>query len=304
MTSNVPIVVIDRETGEPFEEKVLGEKWIRWAYQDVRSGFFERILFRSPWVSKLMGKWYDSPFSKDKIDAAIKELCIDVDEFAQPKESYRSFNEFFTRRLKPDVRPFSMDPNLIVSPADGRTLVFPTLDNDTFAPVKGYPFHIRKMLPDQADRYANGALAIVRLCPADYHRYHFPCAGDITEYRSIAGALHSVNPIALASGLDVFGDNKRSYTLIDTELAGTLCFMEIGAFGVGGIVNTCCAGHVEKMDEKGYFKFGGSTIVLIFEPGRIRFCDDLVENSDAGRETLVKVGQPLATAIVPGSRSS
>jgi phosphatidylserine decarboxylase len=74
--------------------------------------------------------------------------------------------------------------------------------------------------------------------------------------------------------------------------------MEVGAFGVGSIVNTRCSGHVEKMDEKGYFKFGGSTVVLLFEPGRIRFCDDLVVNSDAGKETLVKVGQPLATAIV------
>ena len=301
MADKASIIVIDRETGESFEEKVLGEKWIRWAYQGSKSGFLERILFRSSWISKLMGKWYDSSFSKGKIDAVIKELFIDVDEFAQPKESYRSFNEFFTRQLKPAARPFSTDPKLLVSPADGRVLVFPTLDEDTFAPVKGHPFGIRKMLPDHADRFTNGALAIVRLCPADYHRYHFPCAGDITEYRSIAGALHSVNPIALVSGPDVFGDNKRSYTLIDTDHAGTLCFMEIGAFGVGGIVNTRCAGHVEKMDEKGYFKFGGSTVVLVFEPNRIRFCEDLVTNSRTGRGTPVKVGQPLATAIVPGS---
>ena len=301
MADNTPIVVIDRETGEPFEEPVLGEKWIRWAYQDAKSGILERILFRSACISKLMGKWYDSSFSKGKIDAVIEELAIDVDEFAQPKQSYRSFNEFFTRQLKPDARPFNTAPELIVSPADGRALVFPALDENTFAPVKGYPFDIRKMLCGHADRFTNGALAIVRLCPADYHRYHFPCAGDITEYRCIAGALHSVNPIALGSGPDVFGDNKRSYTLIDTEYAGTICFMEIGAFGVGGIVNARCSGHVEKMDEKGYFKFGGSSIVLLFEPGRIRFCQDLVANSESLRETLVKVGQPLATAIVPRS---
>jgi len=298
MADNTPIIVIDRETGEPFEEKVLGEKLIRWAYQDSRSGFLERILFRSACVSKLMGKWYDSSFSKGKIDAVIEKLAIDEDEFALPKESYRSFNQFFTRQLKPDARPFSTDPELIVSPADGRVHVFPTLDEETFAPVKGHPFNLRKMIPGHADRFTNGALAIVRLCPADYHRYHFPCAGDITEDRCIAGALHSVNPIALGSGFDVFGDNQRCYTLIDTEYAGTMCFMEIGAFGVGGIVNTRLAGHVEKMDEKGYFKFGGSTVVLLFEPGRIRFYEDLVANSDDGKETLVKVGQPLATANV------
>jgi phosphatidylserine decarboxylase len=298
MADNAPIIVIDRESGEPFEETVMGEKWIRWAYQDSRSGLLERILFRSSWVSKLMGMWYDSPFSRGKIDAVIEGLSIDVDEFAHPKESFRSFNEFFIRQLNPDARPFSTDPELIVSPADGRVLVFPAIDENTFAPVKGHPFDLRKALPGRADRYTSGALAIVRLCPADYHRYHFPCAGDITEYRCIAGALHSVSPIAFASGPDVFGDNKRCYTLIDTEHAGTLCFMEVGAFGVGGIVNTRCSGHVEKMDEKGYFKFGGSSIVLVFEPGRIRFCEDLAANSAAGRETLVKVGQPLGSAVV------
>lgn len=298
MAEYTPIIVIDRETGEPFEEKVLGEKWIRWAYQDSRTRLLERILFRSPWLSKLMGRLYDSPFSKGKIEAMIEELSINVDEIAFPEKGFRSFNEFFARKLKPEKRPFSTDPHLLVSPADGRVLVFPALQEDTFAPVKGHPYSIRKMLPDHADRFINGTLAIVRLCPADYHRYHFPCTGDIIEYWSIAGAYHSVNPIALGSGPDVFGDNKRSYTLIETECAGVLCFMEVGAFGVGSIVNKRRSGHVEKMDEKGYFKFGGSTVVLVFEPSRIRFSEDLVANSGAGMETLVKVGQPLASVIV------
>jgi phosphatidylserine decarboxylase len=294
MTERDPIVVIDRETGRPFTETILGEKWLRWAYQDAQTGFLERLLFRSTWVSRLMGLWYDAPLSRWQIDAAIEELAIDVDEFAESRQNYRSFNAFFARRLKPGARPFSSDPAVIVSPADGRVLVFPALEEDTFVPVKGHPFSIRRMLPGHAHRFLNGALAVIRLCPADYHRYHFPCAGTITEYGRIPGALHSVNPIALASGPDVFGDNKRSYTLIESGHAGTLCFMEVGAFGVGSIVNTRCSGPVEKMAEKGYFKFGGSTIVLLFEPGRIRFSEDLTANSAAGRETLVKVGQPLA----------
>lgn len=297
MADNEPIIVIDRQTGEPFEEKVMGEKWIRWAYQDSRSGFIERLLFGSSFVSTLVGRWYDSGFSKGRIRSAIEELSIDADEFAEPRESYRSFNDFFTRHLRPETRPFSTGPRSLVCPADGRALVFPRLDEDTFVPIKGHPFSMRRMLPGCADRFINGALAIVRLCPADYHRYHFPCAGRITEYREIAGTLHSVNPIALGSGPDIFGQNKRCYTLIDTEHAGTIGFVEIGAFGVGSIVNTRRSGRVEKMGEKGYFKFGGSTVVLVFEPDRIRLCEDLVANSDTGKETLVKVGQPLATAI-------
>jgi phosphatidylserine decarboxylase len=197
VADNAPILVIDRETGEQFEEAVLGEKWIRWAYQDSSSGFLERILFRSSCISKLMGTWYDSSLSKGKIATVIKELSIDVNECARPKEGYKSFNDFFARHLKPDAHPFSTDPYFLVSPADGRVLVFPTLEKDTFAPVKGHPFSIRKMLPDHASRFTDGAMAIVRLCPADYHSNHFPCAGDIIEYQSITGALNSVNPIAL-----------------------------------------------------------------------------------------------------------
>jgi len=296
MPGNQPIIVIDRDTGEPFQEKILGEKWLRWAYQDSRSGLLERILFRSTFVSKLIGKWYDLPLSRGKIGPVIEELSIDPSEFAEPVESYRTFNEFFIRQLKPDARPFNTDPESLACPADGRTLVFPSLEEDMFAPVKGRRFSIRKMLPVHAEYFVNGPLAIVRLCPADYHRYHFPCAGEVIEYQDIDGTLHSVNPLALASGPDVLGDNKRSYTLINNEYVGNICIMEVGAFGVGGIVNTRRSGHVDKMDEKGWFKFGGSTIVLMFERGRVNFSEDLLKNSSAGLETLVKAGQPLATA--------
>lgn len=296
MSESTPIVVVDRQSGKTFEEAVLGEKWIRWAYQDKGSGLLERLLFRSTLFSRLMGFYYDSPLSKGKIDSVIAELGIDRSEFAEPTD-YASFNDFFIRRLKPETRPYSHDSKTLVSPADGRVLVFPTLSEDLFAPVKGYPFSLRKMLPRHAERYLNGALAIVRLCPSDYHRYHFPCAGSISHYEDIPGALHSVNPIALASGADVFGANKRSNTLIETAQAGTVCYMEMGAFGVGSIVNTKREGRVEKMEEKGYFKFGGSTVVLIFEPGKIKFSEDLLANSAMGRETLVKVGQPLAFSL-------
>ncbi len=297
MSQRQPICIIDRQTGDEFEEVVLGEKWIRWAYQDASSSLIEKMLFRSPLISKLMGAYYDSALSRSKIDPTIKELGIDESEFANPKNSYNNFNEFFIRHLKPEARPYRTDPNLILSPADGRVLVFPELDGNDFAPVKGYPFSIEKMLPGIHERFVGGALAIVRLCPADYHRYHFPCDGMITESRDIEGALHSVNPIALGAGPDVFGENKRTYTLIETEKAGTLAYVEVGAFGVGAIVNTKTSGPVKAMDEKGYFKFGGSTTVLVFEPGKIQFSGDLIVNSAEGKETLIKVGEELARIV-------
>ncbi|PLW78313.1 archaetidylserine decarboxylase [Cohaesibacter celericrescens] len=292
-----PIIIIDRETGEEFEEVVLGEKYIRWAYQDTSSSLIEKALFRSSMISRLMGAYYDSSLSKGKIRPTIAELGIDESEFADPTDSYRSFNDFFIRQLTPQARPWANEPGKIVSPADGRVLVFPHLDEDIFVPVKGHPFSIHKMLPNLSERFIGGALAIVRLCPADYHRYHFPCDGQIVNSVRIDGALHSVNPIALGAGPDVFGDNTREITLIETTEAGTMAFIEVGAFGVGAIVNTKTSGPVQMMDEKGYFKFGGSTTVVVFEPGKINFSADLVANSAAGKETLIKVGQELAHVV-------
>ncbi|MFV1531303.1 MULTISPECIES: archaetidylserine decarboxylase [unclassified Phaeobacter] len=291
-----PILVVDRDTGDTFEEVVLGEKWIRWAYQNASAKPVEKLLFRSALISRLMGAWFDSSLSRGKIQTVVDDLAVDMSEATEPTENYATFNAFFARHLRPEARPYSDDPSEIVSPADGRVLVFPELAEDVFVPVKGHPMSVRTMLPGIADRFIGGALAIVRLCPADYHRYHFPAAGRIAAAQDIPGALHSVNPIALGAGPDVFGENKRSWTLIDTDTIGSYAFVEVGAFGVGSIVNTRTSGAVQKMDEKGYFKFGGSTVVVVFEPGRVQFSDDLVTNSARGRETLVKVGQPLATA--------
>lgn len=294
MTNKHPIIVVDRQTGEEFEEVILGEKYIRWAYQDSSSSLIEKALFRSPLISRLMGAYYDSGLSKGKIRPTIAELGIDESEFADPTDSYKSFNDFFIRPLKPEARPWQKASDTILSPADGRVLVFPKLEGDVFVPVKGHPFSVDRLLPSMAERYQNGALAIIRLCPADYHRYHFPCDGEIIKTRAIDGALHSVNPIALAAGPDIFGDNKREITLIKTENAGTLAYIEVGAFGVGAIVNKKRSGKVEMMEEKGYFKFGASTVVLVFEEGKITFSEDLIANSAMGKETLIKVGEELA----------
>ncbi|MCD9146830.1 archaetidylserine decarboxylase [Pseudophaeobacter flagellatus] len=298
---NTPIQVVNRETGLVFDEVILGEKWIRWAYQDSSTKLLERLLFRAPLISRLFGCWFDSRWSRGKIKSVIEELSIDMTEAVRPAQDYASFNDFFARHLKPEARPYNPAPDEIIAPADGRVLVFPTLENDIFVPIKGHPMSINTMLQDMAKPFLGGALAIVRLCPADYHRYHFPMAGMIERCQEIDGALHSVNPIALGAGPDVFGENKRCNTLIKNDTIGHYCFSEVGAFGVGSILNTKTTGAVQKMDEKGYFKFGGSTVVVVFQPGTVAFSPDLVANSAAGRETLVKVGQPLArvTASAP-----
>ncbi len=276
-------------------ETIMGEKWIRWAYQNQGRGIVAKLLFSNPWLSRVMGWWFDSEFSAGKITSAIEDLGVDEAEFSAPTRTFRSFNEFFYRRLKPESRPFDSADSALCSPADGRVLAFPTIEGDTLVPVKGCDISLNKLIGDGGERYHGGSALMVRLCPADYHRFHFPCTGILTPPRWITGGLHSVNPIALASGVDVFCENHRCVTEMDTPTFGKVAYIEVGAFGVGSIVHTVSDGEVAKMDEKGYFKFGGSSVALIFEPGRVTFSDDLLANTEKGFETLIKVGETVGT---------
>jgi phosphatidylserine decarboxylase len=139
-------------------------------------------------------------------------------------------------------------------------------------------------------------MVIARLCPVDYHRFHFPCDGLADTPQLINGPLYSVNPIALQRRFAILSENKRVITEIESELFGTVLFVEIGATAVGTIKQTFRPNQVVyKGQEKGYFEFGGSCIVLLFEENRIVFDADLVANTKQGFETLVKFGESLGT---------
>ena len=163
------------------EEAVLGESFIRWAYQSPAAGLISGLAFRWCVPSAILGKWFDSGFSKGKIRKTIAELSMDESEFLDSTDSYKSFNDFFTRHLKPECRPVDTDPSVVISPADGRVLVFPKLDGADAVPVKGARYGIDDLLGRPAPEFHGGALAVVRLCPADYHRFHFPADGTVTE---------------------------------------------------------------------------------------------------------------------------
>jgi phosphatidylserine decarboxylase len=175
--------------------------------------------------------------------------------------------------------------------------VFPRLADSTCVPVKGSQFTVSDLLGPgheaEAAAFAGGALAVCRLCPADYHRFHYPADGRETAHWQVPGALHSVNPLAIELGLNVFAENRRQVTLLDLETYGCCAFVEVGAFGVAGIVQTHARGVFAKMAEKGYFKFGGSTLVLVFRAGAVRFDEDLCRHSAAGMEVLVRSGETI-----------
>jgi phosphatidylserine decarboxylase len=189
----------------------------------------------------------------------------------------------------------------VIIPADGRYLFYQNMaDCDGFI-VKGKKFFLEKLLGSAslAQTYARGSMAIARLCPSDYHRFHFPVRCTPSAAQLINGPLFSVNPISLRQNIERLTENKRMITRLATEQEGEILFIEIGATNVGSIHQVYSAGKTyEKGEEKGFFYFGGSSIILLFEENRVRFAEDLVKNSMAHIETLCLFGQPLEQELV------
>ncbi|KAF9994890.1 hypothetical protein BGZ79_000325 [Entomortierella chlamydospora] len=301
--SNANIIVQDRVTGEMLEERMP---------TFIRLGI--RLLYKSPAnkirvtkiladMSKKQGIKFDDPKSKRDIEPFIRfhKLESQMMEVLEPIENFKSFNEFFYRKLKPNARVLSSptNDNVAVSPADCRMICFQTISDATKFWIKGKQFTVARLLGDEllAKKYEGGSLAIFRLAPQDYHRFHIPVKGILSEPKQIDGEYYTVNPMAIRSGLDVYGENKRVVSTIESQEFGTVAFVAIGAMMVGSIILTTKGGQaVERMDEHGYFAFGGSTIVLLFEPSSIKFEHDLVRSSKEQIEMLVKVGMSVGVS--------
>ena len=279
----VPVEYIDRRTGERVRESVMGDRALRFAYETLLGRTLWPVLFGSRFVSALMGRRYDSPRSKKDIAALVSIPGCRADEAEKPIDDYASFNEFFTRHLKPGARPLG---DGIVSPADGRLMLYLGADADSPFPLKGARRTLREVMAGDATE-GRFDIAVFRLAPVDYHRFPFPCDCETDGLpRVISGKYHSVNPIALARHPDVYADNERQ-VLKCRAAFGDMWLVDVGAFGVGTIVQTYSGVRHAKGDEKGYFKFGGSTVILVSAAGAIAFDEDLVRNSAAGLETRV-----------------
>lgn len=294
------ILVQDRITGQINEERmsVYVRLGIRLLYKALGSREMEKKrikkMLRS--LSIKQGKKYDDPASAAQIEAFVNFHNLNLNEVALPISEFKSFNEFFYRALKPDARPCSAPdrPEIVVSPADARATVFNTIDDATRIWVKGRDFTIEKLLgnayPEEAKRYKGGSMGIFRLAPQDYHRFHVPVDGVLGQPKAIAGEYYTVNPMAIRSALDVYGENVRVCVPIDSVAHGKVMFVCIGAMMVGSTVITRKAGErVKRAEELGYFKFGGSTVLLFVEPGKMVYDDDLIENSNGALETLVRL---------------
>lgn len=314
-----PIRYYDRYAKAVKTEHIYGEGWLRFAYENPAGRFFVWLLARraffSAWygwkmnqgahrdegsnIGQLFRLMLGAGDSSQRVLPFIEKYNVNVDEFAKSAFDYKTFNEFFYRALKPEARPIAAGERVAVLPADGRHLAFANVDAAAGFYVKGQRLPLPELLGDAAlaRRFAGGSLLISRLCPVDYHRFHFPVAGTPGESRLVNGWLYSVSPLALRRNLRYLLENKREITLIDSAGFGTVAVIEVGATNVGTIRQSYVAGRpVAKGDEKGFFAFGGSCVITLFEPGRIRFDADLLEQSARSVETYARMGDRLGEA--------
>lgn len=277
---------------------------IRWMHQYGASNravdsYMVRQIFQT--LTLKQGRKFDDPSSVKNIPDFIKYHKLNVDEIMEPISSFRTFNEFFYRKLKPEARKLaSPDPRVCVSPADSRMNCFETIDMATQLWIKGANFSITSLLKDEglAEYYVGGAVMVCRLAPQDYHRFHSPVDGEVSLYYHIPGTYFTVNPMAVRQRIDVYTENARTVVLIETKHFGKIALVAIGAMMVGSIVITATGGNpISRLDEIGYFAFGGSTIVVLFPPRTIQFDADLLANSREQLETLVQCGNSVGTAL-------
>lgn len=282
----------NRETGKMVSEVLVVPRLQSLLENHRMCWFLFNALLNNRLYCWWAGKRQDRKASRQNIPTFAKKHGIDLNEVELPLSQYPTFNAFFARKLKPRARPFSDDPDVFCAPADGKVLVYPQLDERTRLPVKGAHVDIASLLTAEslAQPYHGGSALVVRLAPGDYHRFHFPESGTASSAREIFGRYYLVNTIALSIKPDLFAHNKRTLTFLDTAHFGRIAYMEVAGWTVGRIAQTYTPGQVQRGQEKGYFLYGGSTVVLLFQPDVILFDDDLIHNTEADIEVQVRAG--------------
>ena len=295
------VLIEHRETGKVLPEKIDG--WVQTALGLMYSSNTGRWVTSRllPGMLRTMTRTQELKMTKQESRSSIAPFVrlhnIDTSEMLEPLDSFKCFNDFFIRKLKPGSRPIASveDARVAVSPADCRFLVFPTIGQATSLWIKGKNFSLAKLLWSAADAevFAGGSLAIARLAPQDYHRFHFPVSGTmrpVEEFQAGTGQYYTVNPLAVREDVDVYTENRRLKVIVDSPHFGRVAIICIGATLVGAIQITAKPGPVSKGDELGFFAFGGSTLIVLFEKDAIAFDHDLLVAAEMPMEKLIKMG--------------
>jgi phosphatidylserine decarboxylase len=288
-------------------ELVFGESWLRWTYGNPLGRLTLELLVKRALLSRIYGWRMNRRYSAQGILPFISKYDVDVDDFAKSPFTFKTFNDFFFRAMKAGRRPIAAGERVAVLPADGRHLAFQNVEAADSFYAKGQKFSLAglfgeaRLKPEEqtlAREFAGGALLISRLCPVDYHRFHFAVGGNPGEPRLVNGWLYSVSPVALRRNLAYLWENKRMITLTESPVFGKVASVEIGATMVGSILQSFLTGRdVAKGEEKGLFRFGGSCVVTVFQKGRITFDADLLEPATRQMEVYAKMGERLGEAV-------
>ena len=253
-----------------------------------------RILLKplvTPVVSKVAGAFLSTKCSCVLIKPFIRSNNIDMSQFEDVE--YKSYNEFFSRKIRKGARTIDMDSNHFISPADSKLTVLP-ITNDTRFTLKHTEYSVSSLLNNKelAHEYQGGYAFIFRLTVDDYHRYGYVDDGVKENNIHIPGKFHTVNPIA-NDYFPIYKENTREYSILHSQNFCDIVMMEVGALLVGKIVNLHEEAEVKKGQEKGYFQFGGSTVVLLTKANAVQVDEDILENSKDGIETIVKYGEKI-----------
>lgn len=286
--------MIKNRKGEIIVTNKKQNKLLKLLYGSVGGRIMLKLL-TAPALSRAAGKFMDSRLSKPLIKRFIRSSGIDTSQYVM--YNFSSYNAFFTRSVKPEMRPVDMTPQHLISPCDSKLSVY-RIDRKSIFRIKGSRYRISDLIDHKflADRFNGGLCLIFRLEVDDYHRYCYIDSGVKTGNTFIEGVLHTVNPIALEK-YNIYKRNSREYTLIHTDNFGDVIQVEVGAMMVGRICNHDEAGPVKRGQEKGMFEFGGSTIVVLLEKGKASIDKDILKNSAEGYETIVKYGEKIGTSL-------
>lgn len=290
-----PIPYIDRVSGKIAYEKVYAGKALEYLYNgSFLSNALKKAISQNYVVSSLVGLWHKQKWTQGKIAPFIKEHEVDSNEFLDPIESFTSFNDFFIRKLKTEARPIASTDAVI--PADARYWFYAKQDSSADFLVKGNRLNRKELLgcKESALKFEDGAVIVARLCPSDYHRFHFPIDCIPGEAKLINGPLFSVNPLSIKQNIRHLLENKRKVTFLNSPKFGSVAYIEIGATSVGSIQETYIPNQPAlKGQEKGYFEFGGSALILLFQPHTISFSEDLLHATQSGYEIRCLMGQKM-----------
>lgn len=290
----------DRKTNKILIENVPGEHFLKFLYYNPFGKLALNLIIKRKFLSSLYGKKMNSKKSINLIEKFVKNYNINMNEAVKKINEFTCFNDFFTRKLNPEARKIDFNKNTLVSPSDGRIFALERINDSSKFFLKGDEFSLSEFFKDDklAKKYFSGTMLIIRLAPVDYHRYHFPCGGTISQSKLIRGNYFSVSPHAIKQNFRIFCENKREFSILKSKNFGDICIAEIGATMVGGIVQSYKINSmVKKGDEKGYFYFGGSTVILLIEKNKMIIDEDILENSNNGIETLIKMGERVGISI-------